>query len=289
VVVEPIISGAKYPYWAVRGPASDFGGARGIAEALREAPRERIDHPPRGDIGSECDTGSPILLTGVLKCGHCGHSAIALTQQTGKYGRHRVYRYYVCAGDRERGSTVCDVPLRAPLEDLEQATLAEIEAKVLRPEILEAVVERARAHQAQQAARYPDRRAELERQLRGIRQEIDRYVAAIGAGVALDEIKAALTDRKARAERIEAELVGLSPTTPAGDRGLLRRCVEDWRGCLRRGPAVAQQILRKLFPDRIRLELTPELTPEGVRFSGLVMVTQLLAGAGLAVSVVPPG
>lgn len=86
-------------------------------------------------------------------------------------------------------------------------------------------------------------------------------MVAIGAGVALDEVKAALADRKGRAERIEAELVGLRPATSAPDPGLLRRRVEDWRGCLRRGPAVAQQILRKLFPDRIKLELTAEGVP----------------------------
>jgi len=79
-------------------------------------------------------------------------------------------------------------------------------------------------------------------------------------------------------------LWGLRPAAAAHDPGLLRRRVEDWRGRLRRGPAVAQQILRKSFPGRIRLGLTPE----GVRFPGLVMVTQLVAGAGLAVSVVPP-
>jgi hypothetical protein len=56
-------------------------------------------------------------------------------------------------------------------------------------------------------------------------------------------------------------------------------------GCLRRGPAVAQQILRKLLSERIKLEVTPA----GLRFSAVVMVTQLLAGAGLAISVVPPG
>jgi len=48
---------------------------------------------------------------------------------------------------------------------------------------------------------------------------------------------------------------------------------------------IAQQILRKLFPSRLRLALTPE----GLLLSGRVMVTQLLGGAECVVSVVPPG
>jgi len=61
--------------------------------------------------------------------------------------------------------------------------------------------------------------------------------------------------------------------------------VADWRACLHRGPVIAQQILRKLFPSRLRLALTPE----GLLLSGRVMVTQLLGGAECVVSVVPPG
>jgi hypothetical protein len=69
--------------------------------------------------------------------------------------------------------------------------------------------------------------------LRGVRQEIDRYVAVIGASVAPGRDQGALADRKACAERIEAELAGRPPATSAHDPDVFRRRVEDLRGCLR--------------------------------------------------------
>jgi hypothetical protein len=60
--------------------------------------------------------------------------------------------------------------------------------------------------------------------------------------------------------------------------------VREWRGLLRGAPQRARQILRKLLPDRLRVDRTPE----GYRFSGHIAITSLFAGIASPVSVVPP-
>jgi len=68
------------------------------------------------------------------------------------------------------------------------------------------------------------------------------------------------------------------------DRGALEARVREWRGLLRGAPQRARQILRKLLPDRLRVDRTPE----GYRFSGHIAITSLFAGIASPVSVVPP-
>src|SRR5262245_1176659 len=44
---------------------------------------------------------------------------------------------------------------------------------------------------------------------------------------------------------------------PAIDRAAVAQRVADWRGILRRGPVLARQILRKIFPGVRPIALTP--------------------------------
>jgi hypothetical protein len=86
-----------------------------------------------------------------------------------------------------------------------------LEVSVLRPEILARVVERALVRHAEHRAAQPNRPAQLERELAAARAEIGRFVAAIGAGVDVAEIRGALEAAKVRAGTLEAELAGLAP------------------------------------------------------------------------------
>lgn len=65
---------------------------------------------------------------------------------------------------------------------------------------------------------------------------------------------------------------------------MLEAQVGEWRGLLRGAPQRAPQILRKLLPDRLRLDRTPD----GYRFSGQVAITSLFAGIATLQAVVPP-
>jgi hypothetical protein len=133
--------------------------------------------------------------------------------------------------------------------------------------------------------RLRNRVATLERQLREIRAKIDRYVRAIGDGIDLAEVRAKLLEAKSTAATLEVQIAGLTGTVSAPDHAMLERRVADWRGVLRRGPAMARQILRKLLTGEV--ELLP--SPEGVVFRGAVTTAGLLLGTVYGSSAVPPG
>src|SRR5215510_5971382 len=95
------------------------------------------------------------------------------------------------------------------------------------------------------------------------RAEITRFVAAIGTGIDLAEIRGVLEWAKVRAGRLEAEPAGLAPLPAEGlDRGALEARVRERQELLRGAPQRARQILCKLLPDRLPLDRTPD----GYRF-----------------------
>lgn len=87
--------------------------------------------------------GSPMLLTGIIRCGGCGG---AMTQMTGKSGR---YTYYACSNRRRTGIDVCD-GRNVRQETVEAAVCEALAERVLSPEhveeLIEACVEQARAN-----------------------------------------------------------------------------------------------------------------------------------------------
>ncbi len=226
---------------------------------------------------------SPYLFTGFLRCERCGGSVQVSKQPS----RGAPMGYYICATHRTRGATQCPTGVRARLERLEAAILETITRDVLAEDVLTAVVERTIARHVAAAAQSPGRRAVIAGELAEVRVRIARYVEALGAGVAVEEIRGQLSACKLREQALLGELAQLSPLIAhALDRAKLRARLEEWHGLLRQSPQVARQLLRKLLPEPIVLEPTPQ----GVRFRGRAAWGAVLAGvmqgAGL---VVPPG
>ena len=92
------------------------------------------------------------------------------------------------------------------------------------------------------------------------------WARAIGDGLDLAEVRRQLQDAKAVIATLEAQLVGLSIVSGSPtDRERIARCMADRRGILRRGPAMARQILGKILPGKRPLALTP-LEGGGVSF-----------------------
>jgi site-specific DNA recombinase len=83
---------------------------------LRES-RQPSKTPPR-------QLSSPVLLTGLLKCGHCGG---AMTLATGKGGQ---YRYYKCVSRMNAGNAYC--PSRnIPVEMMDGIVMKQVEKNIL--------------------------------------------------------------------------------------------------------------------------------------------------------------
>ncbi len=226
---------------------------------------------------------SPYLFTGFLRCKTCGGTVQVAKQPS----RGTVLTYYRCATLRERGETRCATGVRARLSRLEAAILATLERDVLAEDVLIAVMERTIARQVAAAAQQPGRRAVVAGELAEVRVRIGRYVEALGAGVAVEEIRGQLSVCKLREQVLLGELAERSPLiAPLLDRAKLRARLLEWHGLLRQTPQVARQLLRKLLPEPILLEPVPE----GVHFRGRAawgaLLSGVLQGTGL---VVPPG
>src|SRR5262249_21846720 len=114
------------------------------------------------------------------------------------------------------------------------------------------------------------------------------WARAIGDGLDLAEVRRQLQDAKAVIATLEAQLVGLSTVSGSPtDRERIARRMADWRGILRRGPAMARQILGKIRPGKRPLALTP-LEGGGVSFKGEAAKAALFAGTAYVSLVVPP-
>jgi len=109
------------------------------AVAARRAKAAPSVTPPR-------ITNSPVLLTGLLRCGHKGCNS-GLTIRSGKNG---AYRYYTCAAKAEAAGNCSSKPIRE--DALDEMVLDGLLRRVLQPdrlkELLEAVLERSDAADA---------------------------------------------------------------------------------------------------------------------------------------------
>lgn len=125
---------------------------------------------------------SPCLLTGLLKCGHCGN---ALTLATGKGGR---YRYYKCTNRKNKGNVACDSK-NHPMEKVDQIILNELADKAFAPARIQSLVSEFRKSQQSRQDDTRQKESVIQKQLDQLDDRQHRLLDAIESGVApLDEL-----------------------------------------------------------------------------------------------------
>jgi site-specific DNA recombinase len=228
------------------------------------------------------------LLSGMLRCGHCGGSMNA-HRHTGRRGESLYY--YVCTMERTRGIP-CPGDLRVRMEKVNGGVLDWVGERLLSPERVRAAV---KAAVARLTSATPDRRpreATLRRELRQIERELARYAEAIARGANFPAVLEAMRARERRRAALEDELAegaALEQTAAVVDdvaltAELRARCAE-WRALLTENPAQAQPILRRLVPER----LTLERKLGGVWLTGMATFGPVMARVALYQGMVPPG
>ena len=168
--------------------------------AKREA-RAPSKTPPRR-------VSSPTLLTGLLKCGVCGH---AMTLATGKSGK---YKYYKCTSRHSQGNHACTSG-NLPMEKLDDLVLAKLADQVFAPERLQMMMEELRKRIQSSKTGQQAHINDLNRQLKKIEERQHRLLDAIETGtIELDET----TQRRAQhlkssREALFIELAGVRRDT----------------------------------------------------------------------------
>lgn len=173
------------------------------------------------------------LLSGVLRCGDCGHAYWGERKAKGHFPGRRpvVSHYYTCAGRRQYGKDICRVPSHVKSTDLEAWALRKLQQLVFadRTAVDDAVdrfVELARA----QADAGPDTNV-IEREL----AQVDATVTAIMANIDpanLPLLNERLTQLRRRKEHLQADLRAAKAASRDLDEKGLRRWARERIGGL---------------------------------------------------------
>ena len=174
-----------------------------IFERVRAKREERAPNktPPRR-------VSSPTLLTGLLKCGICGH---AMTLVTGKSGK---YRYYKCASRHSKGNHACTSG-NLPMEKLDELVLEQLAIKVFAPERMQEMMTELRKRIKSSKGGQQERINELNRQIKKTELRQQRLLEAIEtATIELDEATQRRAQQlKSSREALFIELAGVRRDT----------------------------------------------------------------------------
>lgn len=129
--------------------------------------------------------------------------------------------------------------------------------EALRPEVIARAVEKAMDKVRHARSHYATRKAEVESELKAVQGRIDRLVAAIADGLAVDDIRARLSAENARKAKLTADLERLTQVAALSAfdldevRAQLQARAGDVVGTLGRQTVAARQMLRKVLADPI--------------------------------------
>ena len=136
--------------------------------AERRAARTPAKVPPRV-------LGSPTLLTGLLKCGHCG---AGMTMATGKSGR---YRYYKCNTRSSKANNACSCP-SVPMAKLDDAIISTLAEKVFTPQRVQAMMRALQAQIRKSRSGDDGKLSALTKEIGDLKAKSDRLFEAVEGG-----------------------------------------------------------------------------------------------------------
>ncbi len=251
-----------------------------IDEATFERVRQRrqarapATTPPRR-------VSSPVLLTGLLKCGHCGG---AMTLTTGKSGK---YRYYKCTTRVNKGGTLC-TSRNLPMERVDNLVLEQLTTHAFTPQRLALLLREARL-QMQDRKSVEQRDLErLQGELRKTDERLARLYDAIERGtVELDEtLERRIRSVRDAREALLVELTGLRQVQAVPIERVLPSQVERFSRVIRaklrdRTSPFARDYLHALVEQITVHESTAKITGSNAR------LLQIVGGTKRATDQVP--
>lgn len=243
------------------------------AQRVREARSHRVRRDTDGRLaGNRRGYGRKPrqLLSGFLECASCGN------------GFHTLYRwYYGCGWHYKRGPEACPNAIRPRREDLENRVISAIQSQILVPEHVRYAVEQAMHLVRQELGGEGEQRANHERRLEEIGEEIERLVELAAELGNVKAVARQIEDREHERDEIKAALATAPrPIDFDAVAGKIEAHIIDLRDLLSQSPEDAREALRQLFGDeRIRVSPHPE---RGFAVDGVAVLDlmQVIGGAG---------
>jgi DNA invertase Pin-like site-specific DNA recombinase len=203
----------------------------------------------KGD-GNHKTHGRYLLSGGMLLCPQCGghfearknpwkpSAKTAALLPPNCRGGHPDH-VYICS-TRRRKPGVCTNTLALPIDETDDTVLSVVEGELLETDFIRellSLVEHA-----------PDETAWLTAERDRLQKEVDRLVAAIAAGVPPESVAPLVRTNQTEIAKLDVRL--RMPRVPRLDherlRAALEQRAEQWKADLRREPAIARLMLRRL-------------------------------------------
>ncbi len=220
-----------------------------VSEDLFDAVQKRLKRnnpkvmPPRS-------VNTPILLSGLIKCGHCGGN---MTRGAGKTPQ---YRYYICSNKLRKGATACKGQW-IPMAKVDEAVTEGLIAHVLQAPHLTELVRRLQKQTSKSRGENADARLALQRDLKRVQGEIDNLINAVASGILErdDSVRAQIDRRKAEGNEIKRRMAALDREGAIPLTGLTNQKIERFAHALaqllRTGNPAFRRAYMRLFIDDI--------------------------------------
>ena len=145
----------------------------------------------------------PTLLTGLAVCASCGSGMT--TSGTNRHGRS--YRYYSCAGCKQRGQTVCK-GRHVPMARLDTLITDAVKKRLLHPDRLALILSSLANRQNGKNKAVDDRRDALAKELKEKDEKLKRLYSAIENGIIEidDQLKTRITELKTEREIVQISI-----------------------------------------------------------------------------------
>ena len=159
---------------------------------------------------------SPCLLTGILKCGHCGAT---LTLATGKGGR---YRYYKCTNRRNKGNVAC-ISKNLPMEKVDKIILNSLAEKAFSADRIQSLISEFRSNQQTRQGKTQQQHNLIQRELDQLDIRQRRLFDAVENGTfdSDDLLRERTQEIKTRRDALKIELANFT-RQPSFDLSPLR-------------------------------------------------------------------
>lgn len=211
-------------------------------------------------------------LSGLGRCSNCGHGIGV--HNTKISGGKRV-RAYVCTGYQKKGKTVCDVNLRQPMAEVDEALAGYLRDTVLTPVLLDQLMVEIDAEIERELAQPPVDMTVVADKLRQLRAEQGRLAKAVAISGDIPELVKELQRRSQEIQRLEGERVA-AQRAPEKLREVMAKVkaaavakLDDLHVALAADPSGAREVYKALFPEGLQFNASRKANRRVWAISGI--------------------
>jgi DNA invertase Pin-like site-specific DNA recombinase len=196
---------------------------RDLFDVAQEMRKQRDKNRAPGRTAS-----SPLLLSGLLRCGRCG-AAFAL-ETSGKVNFEGVYdhRYYNCRSYLRTGQDSCPGH-RIPTRVLDRIVLDHLADTLFNTERCKLIISELTADAGALKRKADRQRESLRTQVRGIEPLVARWQTAFESGEALDVVAPRLRELQAKRAELEDQLSKLTDPSPPPAHALSEAAIKRFQ------------------------------------------------------------